>query len=271
MDLDPYAVFKVARNFDVEAVKAKYKRFCMKIHPDRNPGKDTTKLFQAISQCYQRLLEDYVARLPDKTHSQLKEAYAHPQDTSDCKRNTESFDVDKFNTVFSSHRLHDANDVGYSDWMKHTTGREGEKAKDEEKKRAAVQLYRPQYSHTMDPQQAFELGTVSINDFSRPVCMDSLGRRTRGLSYTDYRLAHTTTQLADPLQCVDQHRSIHELEAERAKVNYQMSDEDLVKERRERKKEISREKAKIIQQQMRDQQSFEHYEKVNRMMIAGSR
>lgn len=266
-ELDPYKVFKVQRNFDVDVVKAKYKRLCLKIHPDRNPGRDTTKLFQAISFCYQRLLEDYVARLSNKPHIDLKKASNnYLKEQSRAVRTTDGkFDVGKFNSLFSSHRLDDANDVGYEEWMKNTTA---QNAAEEERKRAAVQLYRPQHMHTMDPNQAYELGTTSVQDFSRPVCMDSLGRRQRGLPYTDYRVAHTTTRLVEEENVeFKEYKNVQELEVERANVSYSMTAAEEARELREKKREAAREKAKMIAQQARDRQSFDQYDKIHMLML----
>jgi curved DNA-binding protein CbpA len=270
-DLDPYKVFKVPRNFAIEDVKAKYKRLSLKLHPDRNPTTDTTRAFQAVSYCYQRLLEDYVARVSDRQHNDLKQAataYYEPRQSTEMSE-PQKFDLHKFNQVFSNHRIDDPNDVGYGEWMAKTPA---ERAAEEERKRTSVQMYRPMHLHTMDPNQAYELGTVAVNDFSRPVCFDSLGRRQKGLAYTDYRVAHTTTQLVDEARV--QHReykSVDDLETERANISYSMTEQDAAREHKERRREAARERAKVLAQQERDRIASDQYARLHKIMIGDAR
>lgn len=273
--LNPYTVFKVDRNFDINAVKSTYRRFALKLHPDRNKDPNAPRLFAAITQCYQKLLEDYCARLADVPHDQRRyTAQEYMQQNQPGTANTnvnlsdsKNFDLNNFNRVFSTHRLEDVHDHGYEAWMKESPA---EQAENERKKReSALALHRPIAAHTMDPNSVYELGVTTVSDFSRPVCLDSLGRRSgKGLPYTDYRVAHTTTtMLADNPQNVQSYTSIEQLEVERSKIQYQMSEQDLAKSERERRRALAAENRRVETQQRRDQLAFEQYTKTHRLLL----
>ena len=213
--LDPYVVFKVDRNFSLDEVKQKYKRLARKLHPDKNAGDpECARLFMGISSCYQRLLEDYCARISDKQFHELKSEFQQEQQqqqqkqqprrqqhdgidasTSNAKK-LGKFDLQKFNTIFSENRIGDAYDNGYSEWMKKNDPTKCNLKKPSNNQQ--IVQHRPKAIFMTDAN-AYELGVTRVQDFSKPFSMHigaAPGRNERRtVEYTDYRIAHTTGQL----------------------------------------------------------------------------
>lgn len=57
-DKDPYKILGVSPNADKYEIKSAYRKLAMEFHPDKNPDKDTTKIFQEIQAAYEMLRED---------------------------------------------------------------------------------------------------------------------------------------------------------------------------------------------------------------------
>lgn len=54
---DPYVILGVAHNASAEEIKRAYKKLAIKLHPDRNKDRDTTKDFQRLQAAYQKIRE----------------------------------------------------------------------------------------------------------------------------------------------------------------------------------------------------------------------
>ena len=54
----PYDILGVSTNANKYEIKTAYRKMAMKFHPDKNPGVDTTALFQEIQAAYEMLRED---------------------------------------------------------------------------------------------------------------------------------------------------------------------------------------------------------------------
>jgi hypothetical protein len=55
---DPYDVLGIPKTANKYEIKSAYRKLAMEFHPDRNPNKDTTKIFQEIQAAYEMLRED---------------------------------------------------------------------------------------------------------------------------------------------------------------------------------------------------------------------
>lgn len=64
---DPYDVLGVARTAKKGTIKRAYRRLSMGLHPDRNPGRDTSEEFQRVHRAYRILSDDERRARYDRT------------------------------------------------------------------------------------------------------------------------------------------------------------------------------------------------------------
>jgi hypothetical protein len=72
-----YAVLELHHEASEEQIKAAYRRRAMVLHPDRNPGRDTTEQFQALNEAFETL-SDSAARAKYDTPAAAPTAPAQP-------------------------------------------------------------------------------------------------------------------------------------------------------------------------------------------------
>ena len=274
--LDPYKVFKVQRGFNLEEVKAKYHKFARQLHPDKNNSPQAVQLFQAISMCYQKLLEDHCMRLSDKQCDQLRtearEFGARQASTTSARvasgaapSMADNFDISRFNTVFSENRTKDFTDKGYAKWLRESPANDA--SAEAQRKKLAVSLYQPLSVHTMDPNTGYQLGETKVQDYGKPVV---LGTHKSGLVYSDLRVAHTTTRLVDnedPTQYRKEFKNVGHLEAERANVEYQMSDKEHRRYVRDQLRTKRHEDHRLDQLRRRDDVAAQQYSRMHELLM----
>lgn len=270
--LDPYKVFKVTKDFALDDVKRKYKRLAVKLHPDKNPGDPRAAgLFQAISQCYQRLLEDYCARAADRQFSELKHesraaaAMAAERAPAAAHGGEQRFDLETFNRVFEEHRQRDVLDEGYGRWMADTPAEKD--VAERLRTRLAVTQHagHPTALQTTAPGTTYELGMQRVQDYSAPV-VSSNGRRA-GLVYTDYRLAHTTTRLVDsddPDRIRRSFANVQQMQQHRAEEEErEMTEAEAAEEARRLEREQAEEEARLQRLRRRDVRAAQRHDRVH--------
>ena len=105
-----------------------------------------------------------------------------------------------------------------------------------------------------------ELGTDNIKDFST---------ESNNLHCSDYKKAHSTNRLADPrlMNNRRQFNNIGDVEADRSNISYVMTEEDLIKEAKRKRKEQKLEQRRIRKQQELDNQAERNFELINNLMV----
>ena len=118
---DALIVFSLGADYDTQALKARYRRVVLNVHPDRG---GTEELFRTVNDCYRILAEDLQARTGGTLHGDLKRAYTADVERYDVQnrrggeRRKEDFDGAWFNEVFEKTRVRDeTRDGGYGDWF----------------------------------------------------------------------------------------------------------------------------------------------------------
>jgi curved DNA-binding protein CbpA len=247
-EMDAYAVLNLPKralslgSLRVEQVRTNYKLLAMQLHPDRRPQGisqlQATQMFQVLTNAYREVLSDIEMRKVDRTFDDLRgESRSVSMGSSTGSvaplGTGKEFDFARFNRVFNEVRVRDpVMDGGYGDWMQRIQSQADVEAAEQERNRKHMQLQKYREPEAMGTfakkQTAFtELGSATVVDYG--------GRIERGrVDYCDYRLAHTTTRLADPKALKDAEaraqgdlRSVEALKAERANVPYDMSEQDL--------------------------------------------
>lgn len=293
LNLNPYDVLGVKKNFDWEELKDSYRRIAKLVHPDKGGSE---QLFQMVTEAFRQLAHEFKMRTADRPHHELKkdaEAYyrsnpIQPKPMSTRERSTEENFLDRFNRVFEENKLDDEeNGIGYGHMMAASS-----------KTREDIQIQRimPKYSSeafnkTFDdvtlksmskevvtyrePEalplakrvQYTELGSDKPGDFS-----SGEGNEKRNLQYTDYMKAHTTSRLVDPraVQEKPSYKSVEQFEAARAQALAKKATPEELAWRAEKERQAQQaEEERLRRLQKRDQLATVHHDRMNRLMLGG--
>lgn len=193
----------------------------------------------------------------------------------------------RFNETFEEHRLDDDETArGYADMMEKSSvkrediavsrtinGKYNRRKFNEhfEKETAPgedseVIVYRePEPMVSARTMQFTELGNSDTQDFS-----GGAEEARRGLQYTDYKVAHSTTRLVDPRAVAErrQFKSVEEYEAYRAKKTHrQLTEQELEWMASKKAEEEAAERARLSRLRERDERQALHHEKMNQLML----
>lgn len=278
---NPYKILEIDREYTPETLKEKYKEMALKYHPDK--GGDV-EVFQDITKSYIYLLKKYKENMPDKQIFELKDEFNNFSKEMKNNKNTllgdRNFNLDNFNNAFDQHFTKTTK--GYGDFLKNgDTNIEKEQSNSyifsdnfnlsifnkifnttsKKIKKESVIIYK-------EPETIFQ----SSAGYSEIGEDDELADYTSGftfdkkINYTDCKRAYTAPEDLNSIE-MDSYNSIDELEKQRKKISYNMSDEDKHKYNNfielNRIKELQRQK-KI---EKTDLNILKKYKKFNNIML----
>ena len=275
-------IFQLPKKYSEIQLKNTYKELVLRFHPDR--GGDNEK-FQLINKCYTYLLKQLELEIKDAQFEQLKQQstqFIEKQEThQNINMDKDNFDVNQFNQVFSDNKLeYDEDRAGYSDWMnqnkydttdinqhKELSGKFSVQnfnqvfSKNNTSDKMELVQYKDPIPTEMNQNLAFsEIDDQSKDDYSSGV--------NSGILYTDYKKAHTKTHLIDPNSVNrKQYKNVDDLEQDRDRISYQLSEQDLLEEKLQQDRLRQQEEERIARVQRKDQQITNHFDKVNRIML----
>ena len=218
--LEPLLVLGLEKNFSLSDLKQNYKKLVIKYHPDKSANEiAATPQFQILTACYKMLLKDFEMRQADKSYHELRAGSKqfweqHEVDVSEFDRDNKSkFDIARFNKNFDSNRMKNFMDEGYESWM-------SESQNDTKNiNKHALQVYKePQALESRSLVSCSVLGVNKMSDYSGD-------NTSRNLHYSDYKVAHTTDKIIDPtvVKQRKEYKSVDDLEKDRAKIRFEMS------------------------------------------------
>jgi curved DNA-binding protein CbpA len=277
-EVNPYKMLDLPKVFTLQQLKDNYKRIALKVHPDKG---GTEQLFLLVTKCYKVLLEEYNRRQANKEYHELKADFkkANPE----SRRPTGKFDLEKFNKVFTEHKLQDVYDKGYQDWMTEDTvpkqhvsklsnkgftidsfNSEFERVGIDRKNKYIIKYKEPEPLYASKKIGFTELGQEDVEDFSG----DNM--TNKNLNFMDYRVAHSTSKIVDPniINKVKTYKNIQDLERARSQVSFTMDNVTMREYELKHNLEEQREHRRIQAMLERDKAVMEQYEKVNRLMLA---
>ena len=275
-------LFELDKNYDEHSLKKGYLKLALKYHPDK--GGDAEN-FKKITQAYQFLLKKLGEKDSRKSHNDLKtenEEFLRNQ-MSDNRHNVnlaDKFDTNVFNKIYEENRLENNFDNGYGKWIeenpvtsdkiergdvsKNNFHQKFQEKKKKQMKGEIVRYEEPQVSISFRGKDSLvTLGDGKIDDFS--------GESSSGLKYRDYRDAYSNSHLIDVSSVDISHRSktILQANSERKNVSYEMSQEDLEKQKKIQLMEEKREEERIRRLQKYDQRAFSTYDAIHQRMLGG--
>lgn len=307
MDIDPYEVLGVSKDFTWEELKNNYRRMAHLVHPDKG---GSPQLFQLITDSFKRLAKEYQHRQNERTHDQLKQDSGafyekqremremretmenlpsyHPMAQSGsgsgtrADANTESFQ-DRFNRVFEEYKIEDDTQQGYGHMMAPSS-----------KKREDIQVEQRMKKYNSEAfHSAFEkLPSTSkqISKYKEPEAMiltkniayTELGQKPddfthqdptakTGLFYTDYMQAyHEGNQRLIDVATVKRKdfKSVDEYDAYRQKKSQRpISEKERLFQEKEKEREKQREEQRLERLKQQDEAYRLQFEKLERLRL----
>lgn len=288
---DPYKILSLPKNYTMEQLKRSYKKMAMRTHPDK--GGDP-RVFKVITKSYMYLLQELNKRNNNNTYGDLKrnaDKYMGGQSTEapiTLNDDGGNFNINKFNKLYSEHRMDTPEDRGYGDWMNETLP--GEKSnkpmfskgfnievfnsvfndeRDTTTSTSVVQYHKPQALVSSSGVACVELGRGKISDFSSDGTSTIVGRGgKKTLQFTDYKIAHTKTTITGVKSNRSDFNSIGDLKMDRKNISYTMTPEQAQREAELKRKNEEREKRRLRRLEEHDRLAGEHFSRV-RNVITG--
>jgi len=296
LDVDPYEVFGLSKDFEWDDLKNAYKRLAKLVHPDKGGSEE---IFNKVTDCFKALAYEYKMRKSDRPHHELKK-----ESQEYNSKNSERGDIsrfaskdhdesgmsftERFNKTFDENKLEeDDNSKGYAHMMAKSSktredlsvptyikpGKKLDMAAFNKtfdtvtlpKSSEIVKYKEPEALPLARRMQYSELGET-VDDFTS----SSTSRDSRGLQYTDYKKAYETGRLVDP-RSVDerkQFKTVGEYESMRERVLGTAETEEELQYKAKKEKDAARaEEARLRRLSERDRIIEEHHNKVNRLLV----
>lgn len=286
--IDPYQVLGLSKNFSWEELTQAYRRTAKMVHPDRGGSE---QMFQLVTDCFRKLGYEYKMKLENKPHHELKkEANKYYSDRPVATRgpiaasttpNDEDF-YDRFNRLFQENKLGDEEaDRGYSHMMAESSAVRD----DINIPRAMKKFQATTFNELFDKNVPVSKAVVVYKDpeplnLAAALQFTELGGKTddyssalekgeRGLQYTDYLKAHTTTRLVDPKVATRKdYRNVEEYEAARSKaVGKPKTEAEMRKMEEQKMREERAEQERLRRLKERDAAIQRHHESLNRLTM----
>lgn len=275
--IDPYKILEVQKNFTLDELKHQYKRIAVRVHPDKGGSE---YMFNLVTECFKKLMREYKSRTSDKQFFELKNTFDRtkhsPISSSDLK-NTNNFNVKKFNILFEQNKIKDIHDNGYDDWYKQdiptsqaipefrgTTKEAFNKHFDRHvaiNKTKELTKYNEPEAMWYSKIPCTELGTIIIDDYS--------GDNTtlKKLNYSDLKIAHSTSRIIDPSSVNrKEYQNVDELQHDRGNISYEMNDIEKIKYLKRMKMQEESEKKRLLNLQHQDNMYEQHFNKMHSLL-----
>lgn len=304
-NFNPYEIIGVSKRFTLDELKYNYKKVAKRVHPDRGGNEKLFKLvtlaykqlleihkLKQINKEFNELKSDFQEFTTNQDNQQRRHRDLHRSSdrTSDrsskkSSRNRQNQQDsngnfgDMFNKVYEENKIEDVYDRGYGDLMTESDANRPDidikktvnsmKNFNQAFDSAPISKHNKKIIKYRDPialptslktLQYTEIGIDKLSDFST---------ETSNLSCVDYKKAHSTSKLIDKNYVRQRtgYNDIGGLEAERANIDYNMSEEDLRKQAYLKKKEQLKELKRLERLQQMDMMHQESFNRVNELMV----
>ena len=285
-NIDPYKILEIPKSANFTEMKAAYKRKARVYHPDKFGGDG--RQFKIITMAFMKLIEEEKKKQQDKQFNTLKEESRRDMEKqlNESRKNKKMKQVDMsgakfnknlFNKIYEENRLYDPNDEGYGNWAKETEFETDKTpklfsnefnlnvfnstfAENRPKNSSQIQKYQEPKALLSSKSNCQELGQGAVGDYTG-------GGHKKGVQYTDYKKAHTETNLIDPNSVnYREYTSVDDLQKERGRKMYLTKEEQ---EQIEMNKMLEKQREEERQRRLRmnDDRAFQNFSKINQMFI----
>jgi len=290
-EFNPYQVLGIEIGSDINTIQKAYRKLSLKTHPDRGGDPDQ---FRIVTQAYCYLLKknkklNYKEQSVEELQENVNQFMEKQFERQNIHLDKDNFNINKFNDLFNKFKLSDINDDGYGNMMskenrlkepdnlnenkdtvftenfnKNLFNKVFQEKKEEQQKKVSTELikYDEPIALASGGYSFQELGQGKIDDFGREI-------NTNGIGYTDYKRAHETdTTLINPDDVkYRKYKNIEELEKERSKISYKMSDKDKRKEILKKQELEKREEDRLRRLEEQDYRTTQQFESINKLFL----
>ena len=304
-NFNPYEIIGVSKRFTLDELKYNYKKVAKRVHPDRGGNEKLFKLvtlaykqlleihkLKQINKEFNELKSDFQEFTSNQDNQQRRHRDLHRNSNRSSDRSSKKSSRsrqnqqdsngnfgDMFNKVYEENKIEDVYDRGYGDLMTESDANRPDidikktvnsmKNFNQAFDSAPISKHNKKIIKYRDPialptslktLQYTEIGIDKLSDFST---------ETSNLSCVDYKKAHSTSKLIDKNYVRQRtgYNDIGGLEAERANIDYNMSEEDLRKQAYLKKKEQLKELKRLERLQQMDMMHQESFNRVNELMV----
>ena len=285
-ELSAMKIFKLDENFTQKQLKEEYRALALQTHPDK--GGDP-KLFLIITKAYARLLKNIKKRTKQQDFFELKSESKQFSEQNPIRKNPKmntefGFNVNRFNQIYKDNKLDDEENEGYEKWIidnqpedstdppkifdkynKKTFHNRFQQEKDKQQGTEIIKWEQPKPMQISNKLRFTELGGKKPNSFGMRVNINNDG----GVVYTDFKEAHSNSMLINPkiVKKRTMFRDVQDIEENRSKISYKLSEEDKKYYDKKEKLEKLRELQRLQRLQKKDVQIEEHFHKINKLML----
>ena len=274
--IDPYKLYGIDRNkpIDLQELKKKFRQYALDTHPDKNNG--DSRNFNIVKNAFKELFDEYKLRQKDKQYNQLKaesQSYIQNQKPMSNKEfDKKRFDLNKFNKIYQENKIEDVNDSGYNTWINDNkfdsediikdasinSGNFNQKFNQNVKVSHELTQYKsPQALFMNNENNCVELGKTKIDNYSG---------KTKNISFTDYKEAHTTNRIVDNNINYRQYKDLNDIKTSRRNIE-NFTEEELREIEIEKQKKEQEEINRQHNLQRIDNIHFDNYNRVNKLML----
>lgn len=288
MNINPYKILNVQKDFTLDELKEKYKTLALQTHPDKGGN---NQLFILVTKCFKYLYEDYQNKKNKKEFVELREDFHKWNERqTDNEANEKKiydtfmknkFDTDKFNKFFEENKFENKTDKGYGEWMNTTaeaiTDTPAFKKKfnnssfnDHFEKHVSIEKNNKFVVKYKEPEPLFISKKINFTDLVEEECDDYSGDNTshKKLNFMDYKLAHTTSRIVNKNTTSNKsYKNIDDIERERANVKFTMNDKELKRyhKKLEKEKQVENERERKLRE--KDERIQEFYARLNAKLL----
>lgn len=274
LDVSPYTVLQLSKDFTMEQLRANYKRLALELHPDRSrlDPRFAAVQFRVLTNSYKALAQEYRRRTGDSSHADLKRAYEQQSELRSAavtvtaseggSKASKKFNAEHFNEIFEKYKDRGPLDRGYEKWIQRNDPDRPLAPEDGRAGGTLAKYAEPEAAWV--PKVGFtELGVDKVRDFSGQ--NDSLKR----LNFMDYRVAHTTTRIVDPntVKPAKAYRSVEELEHERGNISFTMTAQEAARVEARKRRDAEHEARRLANLRRQDEATSKKYEVLHRLLI----
>ena len=270
IELDPYEILQVNYDASLNEIREAFKKLVLIHHPDRGGNPRSFHIIKgAYSYIYQELkkqekLENKEKQTYNNYKQHREEQTEEYQEEIQQEQNNQplvsskNFNVSGFNKLFNNYRVEDINDHGYGQTML-SNGQT--RLKDNslcnsninQFQKRNLMIYEKPESMTLTDNYHV-LGGEKITDYTSGF---NINDNKKKIAFTDYMRAHSECeQISSNTKNVrqDDYNSMDQLINRRSNISHEISDQDKQKISLRKKKELYKEKMRILRLHEKEQE-----------------